>query len=213
MMTEKQLKKWTRPIKFRAARLWCRSIVSAIKYQVCNILNKINILDRYNCRDNGERPVSIDFPVEPLEVSSTLIRGVLVPTVVQTFRIHEDYFYRRTKKGDKRVLVLEDTHDTQYIMSVCIKNLKLCLGGKYYECDQLPVVKFTLENPTKLMVERARFRTFTYDLTPVKRLTCSAVMADPYDPDEFMDAYKHLYEQFSHYIKGLSLADLGGEVL
>lgn len=157
--------------------------------------------------------MSVDSPVKPLEVSSTLIRGVLVPTVVQTFRINEDYFYRRTKKGDKRVLVLEDTNDTQYIMSVCIKNLKLCLGGKYYECDQLPVVKFTYENPTKLMVERARFRTFTYDLTPVKRLTCSAVMADPYDLDEFVDTYKHLYEQFSRYIKGLSLADLGGEVL
>lgn len=116
------IEKWTKPIKHRRLHILKRFIsrkVWSIRYVIYNYLSKYNIIYKKHYYVDDVVEDNVDLDIFGLASTDKYLVDLWC-TYTNTLHIREEYFYRKTKFGQKIVMEVTNEHyySTDFLFSV-----------------------------------------------------------------------------------------------
>ena len=223
----KRFKRMTKGLRFRKGRLtvryikdWLKALSSVIKYNIYNILYKLKIYDRYTYRDEVQVDSSDLFPLPDFKiVDSPVVSAILQVKCFNMKRVNLDYFFRKTKSGEKRFYLSNEEHN-DYSLEYSLSDIVIHLDKEHrYHLNDLPSFRVRLFSPEADLhspvglnspMKPLELDTKDYDFSSIPRLH----LTQRFDIDILLDSrgffttmYKEAYHRFTKTLGEMKISD------
>lgn len=211
-MSKVKFYRMTKPLPFRRTRLFLKQAQDSITSVTYNILYKLNIIDKYSITDVLRSEVR-DFSISNTSFTSGCVTATLVFTIEKDEFIDEEYYHKKGNRLNK-LLVLKDTHEESYLVSVCMIRIGLLLPGERnftYVADGLPVFKMYVKPPevapASMTLEKPVENIARINMRPLQSLRFQ-YKSPSINEDKLRYMKEKAVREFEHYFKDVTFAHL-----